>query len=90
MRLRTDRPRQCGNHDACISNFLCEGVVLAVVNPMDKTLARKLALVLLLKLALLLALWWGFVREQRVTVDADSAAAQLLQSVPAPAKGAIP
>jgi len=57
---------------------------------MDKTLARKLALVLLLKLALLLALWWGFVREQRVTVDADSAATQLLQSVPAPAKGAIP
>jgi hypothetical protein len=57
---------------------------------MDKTLARKLALVLLLKLALLLALWWGFVREQRVTVDADSVATQLLQSVPVPVKGVKP
>jgi hypothetical protein len=61
-----------------------------VLNPMDKTLARKLALVLLLKLALLLALWWGFVREQRVTVDADNVAAQLLQGVPTPAQGARP
>jgi hypothetical protein len=57
---------------------------------MDKTLARKLALVLLLKLALLLALWWGFVREQRVTVDADEVAVQLLQGVPTPAQGARP
>jgi hypothetical protein len=57
---------------------------------MDKTLASKLALVLLLKLALLLALWWGFVREQRVTVDADKVAAQLLQSVPTPAQGVRP
>jgi hypothetical protein len=57
---------------------------------MDKTLARKLALVLLLKFALLLALWWGFVREQRVTVDADKVAAQLLQSVPTPAHGVKP
>jgi hypothetical protein len=57
---------------------------------MDKTLARKLALVLLLKLALLLALWWGFVREQRVTVDADKVAVQLLQSVPTPAQGVRP
>jgi hypothetical protein len=61
-----------------------------VINLMDKTLARKLALVLLVKLALLLALWWGFVREQRVTVDADGVATQLLQSVPVPVKGAKP
>jgi hypothetical protein len=54
---------------------------------MDKTLARKLALVLLVKLALLLALWWGFVRDQRVTVDADKVEAQLLQGVPSPAQG---
>jgi hypothetical protein len=57
---------------------------------MDKTLARKLALVLLLKLALLLALWWSFVREQRVTVDADKVASQLLQSLPTPAQGVKP
>jgi hypothetical protein len=56
----------------------------------DKPLATKLALVLLLKLALLLALWWGFVREQRVTVDAQSVATQLLQSVPLPDKGVSP
>jgi hypothetical protein len=57
---------------------------------MDKPLTRKLALVLLLKLALLLALWWGFVREQRVTVDADKVAAQLLQAVQTPTQGAKP
>lgn len=60
------------------------------MNPIDPTLARKLALVLLLKLALLLALWWGFVREQRVTVDADKVAAQLLQVVPTAAQGVKP
>ncbi len=60
------------------------------MNPMDKTLTRKLALVLLLKLALLMALWWGFVREQRVTVDADKVAAQILQGVPTSAQGAKP
>jgi hypothetical protein len=57
---------------------------------MDKTLAKKLVLVLLLKLALLLALWWGFVREQGVTVDADKVAAQLLQGAPTPTQGAKP
>jgi len=39
---------------------------------------RKLAIVLLVKLVVLLALWWIFVREQRVAVDADAAATQLL------------
>jgi hypothetical protein len=57
---------------------------------MDKTLARKLALVLLLKLTLLLALWWGFVLEQRVTVDADKVAVQLLLGVPMPTQGVLP
>jgi hypothetical protein len=57
---------------------------------MDKTLARKLVLVLLLKLALLLALWWGFVREQHVTVDADKVAAWLLQVAATPTQGEQP
>jgi hypothetical protein len=57
---------------------------------MDKTLTKKLALVLLLKLALMLVLWWGFVREQRVTVDADKVAVQLLQGVPTLARGVKP
>jgi len=54
---------------------------------LDKTLLRKLAAVLLLKLAILVALWWSFVREQHVTVDTNSVAAQFLQRIPIPAKG---
>jgi hypothetical protein len=57
---------------------------------MDITLAKKLVLVLLVKLTLLLVLWWGFVREQRVTVDADKVAAQLLLGVPTRVQGAKP
>ncbi len=44
----------------------------------DPTLLRKLALVLVIKLAILLALWWVFVREQGVAVDASGVAAQFL------------
>ena len=50
----------------------------------DRTLVRKLAGVLVIKLALLTGLWWGFVREQRVPVDSDSAALQMLGGHPAP------
>lgn len=49
------------------------------MKPLMSPLARKLALVLVLKLALLFGLWWGFVREQRVYVDADRVAVQLIQ-----------
>ena len=59
-----------------------------VMKPLDKKLLRKLSLVLLVKFAVLAALWWGFVREQRVTVDGDSVAAQFLHSARSPAKGA--
>lgn len=52
------------------------------MKPLDKILVRKLAVVLVIKLAVLLALWWVFVREQRVTVDGDGVAAQFLQSTP--------
>lgn len=44
----------------------------------DRQLLRKLATVLAIKLLLLTALWWGFVREQRVPVDTDTAARQML------------
>jgi sensor domain CHASE-containing protein len=60
------------------------------MNLMDRNLARKIALVLLLKFALLLVLWWGFVREQRVTVDADKVAEQLLQGLPMLTQGVRP
>ena len=52
------------------------------MKPLDKTLTKKLAVVLALKLAVLLALWLGFVRDQRVTVDAERVAAQLLLTAP--------
>jgi hypothetical protein len=52
------------------------------MKPLDKTLVRKLAVVLVIKLAVLTALWWSFVREQRVAVDGERVAAQFLQGVP--------
>jgi len=60
------------------------------MKPTEKTLTKKLTVVLVLKLAVLLALWLGFVREQRVTVDAERVAAQLLQPIATPAKGLKP
>jgi len=49
----------------------------------DRSLIHKLAVALVLKLAVLTGLWWGFVREHRVPVDADAAAAQMLGTSPA-------
>jgi hypothetical protein len=43
----------------------------------DRRLLRHLVIAVLLKLAVLVALWWAFVRESRVDVDADRAAAQI-------------
>jgi hypothetical protein len=50
----------------------------------DRLLLRKLATVLVMKLLVLTALWWGFVRDQRVPVDTDTTAAQMLGRRPAP------
>ncbi|MBU4181361.1 MAG: hypothetical protein A3B67_04995 [Burkholderiales bacterium RIFCSPHIGHO2_02_FULL_66_10] len=50
----------------------------------DRFLLRKLAAVLVIKLVFLTGLWWGFVREQRVAVDTDAAASQMLGSRPVP------
>ncbi|OIP16959.1 MAG: hypothetical protein CO105_05565 [Comamonadaceae bacterium CG_4_9_14_3_um_filter_60_33] len=44
----------------------------------DQILVRRLGLVLGIKLVLLFCLWWGFVRDQRVEVDASGMAAQAL------------
>ena len=54
------------------------------MNPDDRLLVKRLGLALAIKLVVLLALWWGFVREQRVPVDTDMAAIQLLGSRPVP------
>ena len=56
------------------------GKTLTSMKLQDKTLLKKLALALVIKLVLLAALWWGFVRDQRVAVDGGAAAAQLLGS----------
>ena len=55
------------------------------MNFQDRTLVRKLAFALVIKLAVLTALWWFFVRDQRVPVDVDAAASQMLGASPAPA-----
>lgn len=60
------------------------------MKPLDTHLVKKLAVVLVLKFAVLATLWWGFVREQRVAVDADSVAAQFLSQLTPPSKGAKP
>ena len=49
-----------------------------VMKPADHMLVKRLGVVLFIKLLLLFGLWWGFVREQRVTVDASGMATQAL------------
>ncbi len=44
----------------------------------DQILVKKLAVVLVIKLVLLFGLWWSFVRDQRVTVDATGMVMQTL------------
>ena len=54
-------------------------------------LLRHLAVAVLIKLAVLVLLWWLFVRDARVTVDTDGAARHLLPStttMPTPTPGA--
>jgi hypothetical protein len=53
----------------------------------DQILIRKLAIVMVFKLAILLALWWVFVRDAHVPVDGRSVAAQLLQPATLTVKG---
>jgi hypothetical protein len=48
------------------------------MNPDDRLLVKRLGLALAIKLVVLLALWWGFVRDQRRTVDAQGMATQAL------------
>jgi hypothetical protein len=49
----------------------------------DQNLVRKLVIAVVIKLLVLLALWWGFIREQRVDVDGMSAADHVLRVQPA-------
>jgi hypothetical protein len=53
------------------------------MNPQDRSLTRKLAIALAIKLVVLAGLWWGFVQDQRVPVNTDTAAMQMLGRRPA-------
>ncbi len=57
------------------------------MNLSDRTLIQKLALVLVLKLVVLFALWWWFVRDQGIQVDSSRVAAQVLQAAPLTTQG---
>lgn len=52
----------------------------------DRRLVREILVVVLVKLALLGALWWGFVREARVPVSQGEMATQLVAPPTAPAQ----
>ena len=53
-------------------------------------LMRDIGAVLVLKLLLLTALWYVFVRDQRVVVDADRAAAAVIAARSALAPAGVP
>ncbi len=52
------------------------------MNLSDQGLLRHLVVVVLIKLALITALWWVFIRDARVTVDSSAMAAQVSTSAP--------
>ena len=52
----------------------------------DSALARKLLWIVLVKLAVLFALWWIFIRDQRV----DVSPATMTQKMEQPTQGATP
>ncbi|QDF97926.1 hypothetical protein CJ010_16005 [Azoarcus sp. DD4] len=54
----------------------------------DRRLVREILVVVLVKLALLGALWWGFVREARVPVSQGEMATQLVAPPALPAQSA--
>ena len=57
------------------------------MNVSNKYLVNKLAIALVLKLVILMALWWVLVRDQHVAVDDNVVAAQLLQPALASTQG---
>jgi hypothetical protein len=61
--------------------------IIQIMKLDDRQIARRLAWVLLIKLLALLALWWLFVHDHRVEVDAAVMARQV-GSLPASGHGA--
>jgi hypothetical protein len=66
---------------------MCLFMFAPVMKPADHVLVKRLGVVLLIKLLLLFGLWWGFVLEQRVTVDASGMATQVLVPVSVSVEG---
>lgn len=52
------------------------------VTPADRRLLRHLVIAVTVKLILLTAIWWGFVRAERVSVDSEAAAARISAGAP--------
>ena len=48
------------------------------MNPTDRRLVREITLVIVLKLILITALWWTFIRDAKVEVDPGVMAAQVV------------
>ena len=55
------------------------------MRPSDSRLLHHLVWVIVLKLVVLTAIWWAFVRSERVAVGPQQAAAHIV--APAPAEG---
>ncbi len=65
------------------------------MKPAPDRLVRHLAIAVALKLVVLAGLWWAFVRDERVGVDVDRAAANLglpvdASPTPSASSGALP
>jgi hypothetical protein len=47
------------------------------MTPADRRLLRHLVAAVTVKLVLLTAIWWGFVRDERVSIDSEAAGARI-------------
>jgi hypothetical protein len=48
------------------------------LKPFDKSLVSKLAIAIVVKILVLLVLWWSFFQDQRMSVDAHGVTERLL------------
>ena len=48
------------------------------MHPTDRRLVREITLVIVLKLILITALWWAFIRDAKVAVDPGAITAQVV------------
>ena len=48
------------------------------MHPTDRRLVREITVVIVVKLILITALWWAFIRDAKVAVDPGAMAAQVV------------